>query len=144
MYIRYGVQLMSVVYIILGVLGFLPLPILNPLHDEGVGAHYLFNLLAINTAHNLIHLAIGLTGFWAASRFGWSRLWGKVMGVVLLLVFGVGIAQAVREGYPVDQLLLGIVVLNSPGHALHLATGLLAIYLGVAPVEGGDLANHPT
>jgi hypothetical protein len=41
-------------------------------------------------------------------------------------------AQAVVAGYPPDQLLLGLVALNSPGHTLHLATGCLAIYLWMA------------
>ena len=82
--------------------------------------------------HNLIHLAIGVSGIWAARRLEWAQLWGKVIGVTLLVIFVVGMAQAAAEGYPIDQILLGLVVLNSPGHTLHLATGLIALYLGLA------------
>ena len=132
MFILYGVRMISITYVILGVLGFLPVNAINPLHHDGVGARYLLNLVAINTLHNLIHLAIGLTGLWAARRLEWAQLWGKVTGITLLVIFVVGMAQAAAEGYPIDQILLGLVVLNSPGHTLHLATGLVALYLGLA------------
>ena len=130
MYILYGVRMISITYVILGVLGFLPLNAINPLHHEGVGARYLLNLVAINSVHNLIHLAIGLTGLWAVQRLALAQLWGKVIGITLLVIFVVGMVQAAAEGYPTDQILLGLVVLNSPGHTLHLATGLVALYLG--------------
>jgi hypothetical protein len=132
MYIQYGVGIISIAYVALGVLGFLPLNWINPFHHEGVGARYLFNLVAINGVHNLIHLAIGATGLWAMRGFDRSQLWGKVVGVVLLVVFAAGMVQAVLEGFPGDQLLLGLVPLNSPGHTLHLTTSAVALYLGFA------------
>lgn len=132
-FIQYGVRIISVTYVLLGLIGFLPSDAINPMHHEGVGAHYLFNLVAINWIHNLIHLGIGVTGLWAAGSLSRSRAWGKVCGTVLLLVFAAGIVQGVLEGYPADQLLLGIVPLNSPGHMLHLATGGLALFLGLTP-----------
>jgi len=132
MYIQYGVAIISITYVVLGVLGFLPVDSINPFHHEGVGARYLLGLVAINGFHNLIHLAIGVSGLWAMRRLDRSQLWGKVVGVVLLVVFVVGMAQAALEGFPGDQLLLGIVPLNSPGHTLHFTTGALALYMGLA------------
>lgn len=132
MFIQYGVGLISITYVAIGVLGFVPLDAINPFHHEGVGARYLLNLVAINGVHNLIHLAIGVTGLWAMRRLDRSQLWGKVVSVVLLFVFAIGMAQAALEGFPRDQLLLGLVPLNSPGHTLHLTTGLVALYLGLA------------
>lgn len=132
MFIQYGVGIISISYVALGLLGFLPLDAINPFHREGVGARYLLNLVAINGVHNLIHLAIGVTGLWAMRSLDRSQLWGKVVGVVLLLVFAIGMAQAALEGFPGDQLLLGLVPLNSPGHTLHLATSGVALYLGLA------------
>ncbi len=134
MFIRYGVRLIGVTYVVLGILGFLPIDALHPFHGEGVGADYLLGLVAINWLHNLIHLAIGVSGVWAATSVERSRLWGWVTGVVLLLVFAAGMLQAALAGYPADQLLLGLVPLNSPGHMLHLATGGLALYLARARV----------
>jgi hypothetical protein len=132
MYIRYGVGLVGITYAVLGIVGFLPVNAINPMHHEGIGAHYLFNIIAINTVHNLIHLAIGATGIWAMSRLDRSQMWGRIVGVTLLLVFAAGMVQAVLEGFPRDQWLFGFVPLNSPGHTLHLATGAVALYLGLA------------
>lgn len=132
MYIQFGVALISLTYVALGLLGFLPVDAINPFHHEGVGARYLLGLVAINGFHNIIHLAIGASGLWAMRSLGRSQLWGKVVGVTLLVIFVVGIAQALIEGLPADQLLLGWVPLNSPGHTLHFTTGAMALYMGWA------------
>ena len=129
-FVQYGVRLIGLVDLAFGVIGFLPIEAINPVHPEGVGAHYLFNLVAINPLHNIVHLAVGVSGLWAASVLARSQLWGKIAGVVLLSLFVVGMAQAALEGFPKDQLLLGWVPLNSPGHILHLFTGGMALYLG--------------
>ena len=131
-FVQYGVRLISVTYIALGVIGLLPIDAINPMHHDGVGARYLFGLVAINWIHNIIHLAIGAFGLWAGDDLARCRLWGRVAGPVLLLVFAIGVVQGVLAGYPPDQLLLGIVPLNSPGHMLHLATGGLGVFLGFA------------
>jgi len=57
---------------------------------------------------------------------------GTIFGVVLLAVCAAGMVQARQQGYPPDQLLFGLVPLNSPGHMLHLATGSIALYFGFA------------
>ena len=137
-FIQYGVGLLGALYTALGVAGFLPFDFLNPMHPEGVGAHYLFNLVAINALHNFIHLGIGVTGLWAARTLRGAQLWGKIAGPVLLLLLVVGMAQAALEGFPKDQLLLGLVPLNSPGHILHLMSGGLALYLGLIRLPSRD------
>jgi hypothetical protein len=130
------VRLLGAVYLALGIIGFLPVDFINPLnhHPGGIGAHYLFNLIAINTLHNIVHLTIGITGLWAATTLEKAQWWGKVAGVVLLLLFAAGMAQAFSEGFPYDQLLLGLVPLNSPGHILHIISGGIALFLGLVPV----------
>jgi len=130
--VRFGVRLVGLVYLGLGLVGFLPFDFLNPHHPEGVGARYLLNLVAVNPLHNAIHLAIGVSGLWAAQRLNRARLWGTLAGVVLLLLFLAGLGQAAVEGFPKDQSLLGLLPLNSPGHILHLISGGLALYLGLA------------
>jgi len=130
--VRFGVRLVGLVYLGLGLVGFLPFDFLNPHHPEGVGARYLLNLVAVNPLHNAIHLAIGVSGLWAAQRLNRARLWGTLAGVVLLLLFLAGLGQAAVEGFPKDQILLGLLPLNSPGHILHLISGGLALYLGLA------------
>ena len=132
MVIRYGVGLVSIIYTALGIIGFLPVDAINTMHHEHTGTHLMFNLIAINTAHNLIHLAIGISGLIALRSLPAAQLWGKIVGATLLLVFAAGMVQAFMEGYPSSQMLFGIVPLNSPAHTLHLATGVVALYLGLA------------
>lgn len=139
-FIQFGTKLIGATYTAFGVIGFLPIHFLNPIHHEGVGARYLFNLVAINTAHNLIHLAIGITGLLATRKLSSARLWGRICGPTLLLVFVGGIVQAYLEHLPPDQLFLGLVSLNSPGHILHLVTGSIALYIGL--VSSNDESNH--
>jgi hypothetical protein len=129
---QFGARLVGGVYTGLGLIGFLPIHFLNPMHHEGIGTRYLFNLVAINDAHNIIHLAIGVSGLLAARAMTTTRTWGRICGPVLLLVFAGGMIQAFLEGLPPDQLFLGLVPLNSPGHILHLVTGSVVVYLGLA------------
>ena len=97
----------------------------------GVGARYLLGLVAINPLHNVIHLTVGLSGLWAAKSSALAQAWGKLFGAVLLILFAAGMVQAFLEGFPFDQLLLGLLPLNSPGHVLHLVSGGIALYLGL-------------
>lgn len=130
-YIPYGIRLIGAIYLAFGVLGFLPFDGLNPIHPEGLGARYLLNLVAINAAHNVVHLLIGVTALWASQHLGRAQAWGRVAGPVLLLLAAAGMVQAALLGFPKDQFLL-LVPLNSPGHVLHLFTGSMALYLGLA------------
>jgi len=129
--IQFGVRLISITYVALGIIGFLPIDAINPFHPEGVGARYLLHQVAIDPLHNVIHLAIGLSGLWALRSVSALRLWGKVWGITLLALFVIGMGQASMEGFPNDQLLFGLVTLNSAGHILHASTGALALYLGL-------------
>ena len=129
--IQFGVRLISITYVALGLIGFLPIDAINPFHPEGVGARYLLHQVAIDPLHNLLHLAIGLSGLWAMRSVSASRIWGMVWGITLLLLFVIGMGQASMEEFPSDQLLFGLVTLNSAGHILHLSTGAIALYLGL-------------
>jgi uncharacterized membrane protein YraQ (UPF0718 family) len=60
-----------------------------------------------------------------------ARRWATIVGVVLLALFFAGMIQSALEGFPPEQLLLGLIPLNSPGHVLHAVTGGIALYLGV-------------
>ncbi|HKP54971.1 MAG TPA: DUF4383 domain-containing protein [Chloroflexia bacterium] len=141
MYLRYATMLIGATYLAFGLLGFLYVDAINPIHHNGVGARYLLNLIAINELHNIVHLAVGVTGLWAATSLAWSRRWGLIVGAVLLVLFIVGMVQAYLQGFPNDQMLLGLVPLNSPGHILHMVTGGLALYIGLVPLPEADTAT---
>lgn len=135
-FIQYGVRFIGAVYVVLGVLGSLPIETLNPVHHNGTDVRYLLHLVSINAPHNVFHLAIGASGLWAARTVAGARRWGVIAGTMLLALFFAGMVQAAIEEFPRDQLLLRLIPLNSPGHVLHAISGGVALYLGVARLDG--------
>lgn len=133
-FVQSGQRFIAIVYLLLGIVGFLPFDFVNPMHHSGIGVPYLFNLVAINTLHNIVHLSIGIAGLVATRTLAGAQLWGKIAGTILLLLFILGMVQATMEGFPNDQLLLGLIPLNSPGHMLHLVSGGLTLYLGLIEI----------
>jgi hypothetical protein len=134
-YVQFGVTLIGAAYLAIGILGFVPLDAVNPPSPHTDGTHYLLRHFAVNPLHNLIHVVLGLAGLWLARTTRGVPTWGLVIGPILLALALVGVIQAVVEGLPIDQLLLGILPLNSPGHMFHLVTGGFALYLGLAGLQ---------
>jgi hypothetical protein len=126
-YALYGVRLIGTTYLIIGILGFLPIDVINPVRS---GVTYLLRHIAVNGLHNAVHAIIGLTGVLAARRVEIARLWCRTCGVILLVLFVVGFAHAALQGFPRDQSLFGLVALNASGHTFHLATGIVLLVLG--------------
>jgi hypothetical protein len=105
----------GVVFLIIGVLGFIP---------AVAPAGMLFGLFEVGPLHNLVHILTGAIGLAvAAAGERASRLYFQVFGVVyaLLTVFGV---------FYGDAALLGVVTHNWADVWLHLAIALVALYLG--------------
>ena len=109
---------LGVVFILVGILGFIPNPI--------VGSSGIFET---DLGHNLVHLAAGGVLLFAGMQSeSLARLGLQVFGVVYLLVGLVGFAvvdSAVGHGS-----LLNLVHLNSADNWLHIALGLVLLGLG--------------
>ena len=105
----------GVVFVAVGVLGFIPA--LNP---DGK----LLGLFAVNPAHNLVHVATGvvaiIVGF-ASDKA--SKIFFQVFGVVYAIVAVMGFMNG-------EQPLLGLVSNNLADTGLHVLVALLALYLG--------------
>lgn len=102
----------GVIFVLVGLLGFVS----NPL----VGSGALFDT---NTAHNLVHLLIGLillaVALWAPMQ---SALWLKILGVVYLLV--------ALLGYVTGSPILGLVEINDADNWLHILLGIVLLAAG--------------
>ena len=111
----------SAIFLLATVLGFIP----NPL----VGSNGLF---ITNTAHNLIHLATAI-GFIIVARMG------NLSSINFMLGFGgvyflVGMVGFLLTGSNSEDMLLGMIHINSLGNYLHIG-------LGSAIFSGGLLAE---
>jgi hypothetical protein len=104
---------LGAVYVLVGLVGFVVAPGLEPRP---------LVIFDINLVHNLVHLALGIAGLAAYfGGFGTSRLYAQVVGTVLLVVALAGF---------LPQPLLGILPIGGADIFLHAATGALGLYAG--------------
>ncbi|MEO6536582.1 MAG: DUF4383 domain-containing protein [Candidatus Paceibacterota bacterium] len=114
--------LFGIVFVLVGVLGFIP----NPL----VGSTALF---VTDTLHNIVHLLIGVVLLIVAmSAPEKSALWLKVFGVIYLLLAVLGFILV-----PSGGALLSLVMMNTADHWLH-------VVLGVVLLIGGIISSKPS
>ncbi len=109
--------LFGIVFVIVGLLGFIPNPI--------VGATGFFQT---DMLHNIVHLLVGIVLLFAAKSDSASRLWLKIWGIVYLVLFLDGLVQIHMNG---DKL-LGIVTANPADTWLHLVLGIVLVIVGYA------------
>jgi hypothetical protein len=117
-------QVLGVVYLLVGVVGFVP-PLLTGDLPEVTGpfSGYLLGLFAVNWFHSLAHLAIGATGLAVHRSFSASRAYALVIGVAYAALFLLGI---ISGGVGT---LGGLLPLNGFDDALHAVTALAALAL---------------
>src|SRR5437899_7228732 len=119
----------GVVYLLVGVLGFVPTVVVS---TSVPGQGLLVGIFAVNTIHNLAHLLLGgamvyggVSGaFWPVAR--------ALAGVFAVLVVGSLIAP-IAEG----------VAINLPDTGLHLVSALLLGYLAFATRADEARVGHP-
>jgi len=106
----------GIVFVLVAVLGMIGTPIVGP----GEGA-----LFHTNTAHDVIHLLVGLV-FLAVAWFAVDKasLALKVVGVVYLLV--------ALLGFTMDSPVLGFIDVNAADNWLHVVLGVVILWLGVS------------
>lgn len=106
----------GVVFVLVGILGFVPNPI--------VGMDGIFETDAM---HNIVHLLFGVL-LLVAGKIGGPSLWLKILGAVYLVLAVLGFLMVPEEG-----MLLGLVHMNAADHWLHVVLGaalLAAAFMG--------------
>jgi hypothetical protein len=112
----------GVVYLLVGIVGFF----FASEFTKGTAEDELI-IFRLNHLHNLIHVVLGI-GWLAASRTAaLSKTINTLFGIVLLLVALLGFT-----GIDLVHTLLNITESTDPDNFLHLVTGALALYFGIA------------
>jgi Domain of unknown function (DUF4383) len=108
----------GIVFVLVAVLGMIGTPLVGA--DDA--------LFHTNTAHDVVHLLIGLV-FLAVAWFAVDKavLALKVVGVVYLLVAVLG--------FTMTSPLLGLIEVNSADNWLHVVLGVVILWLGVAAAK---------
>lgn len=118
---RFG-YVFGAVYLAVGLLGFAVTGGVGFASSEGA---LLLGIFELNPLHNLVHLAVG-AGFLGSAAAGVrvSQAVNAAIGAVYLVVGLLGIAL-------VSQPALNILAINVADNVLHLASGALALGIGL-------------
>lgn len=133
---RYFALIAGIVYLVVGIIGFIPGLTTAP----GAGAPsiavptsygYVFGLFPVNILHNVVHLLIGLWGILAYRSFGASRGFSRSVAII----YGVLTIMGLIPGL---DTVFGLVPLFGNDIWLHAITAIVAAYFGwFVPAESG-------
>lgn len=131
--------LVGAVFLIVGIVGFIPGFTTNvddmTFAGNDSGAE-LFGVFQVSILHNLVHLAFGVLGLWAARAVGTARLYlvGGGLLYLVLTLYGAVIDKGSDANF---------VPVNTADDWLHLGLGVGMVLLGVAAgARLGDLAGR--
>lgn len=128
---RYFALIFGFLYLIVGILGFVPglltAPADAPPMALGGSFGLLFGLFPVNWLHSVVHFLLGLWGIVAWRSFGASRGYARSLAII----FG---ALAVLGLIPGLWTLFGLVPLYGHDIWLHAVTAVVSAYFGWASV----------
>jgi len=117
--------ILGIIYVLLGVVGFLPDPLVQAsTAASATGA--LLGIFPINPLHNVVHLVIGASLLYASMATATAIMVSRVIGGVYVVVGLLGLASP--DGF-------GLLPLGGADIFLHLGTG--AVLLAVGFMNGG-------
>ncbi|HEY8312555.1 MAG TPA: DUF4383 domain-containing protein [Candidatus Baltobacteraceae bacterium] len=137
MQVRLAARIFGIIYIIVGILGFVPG--ISPPHPAGspplvLGQFYNdeLGIFTVNWLHSVVHILIGIWGLAAAGTFVSGRNFFKAQTWIFAILFILGII-------PATNTVFGLVPLFGWDLGLHLITVIVAAYFGY-----GAVANETT
>lgn len=108
-------QVMGIVLVIIGILGFIP-----GVTTDGL----LFGTFSVNAAWNIMYIIIGLIGLYVSmSAPASSKMYLQIFGVIFAIWAILGFVYG-------DSLILGFIANNSADNWLHVVIALVSLYGG--------------
>ncbi len=141
---RYFALIAGIVYLLVGVLGFLPFA--NPV-PGGAGPHpslavtafygHQLGLFPINVLHNVVHIAIGAAGIAAYRSYNGARTFARVLAIfyALLAILGLPFMPGILKTT------FGLIPIYGADTILHALSAAVAAYFGFAAREQADYVN---
>ncbi|MUG96896.1 DUF4383 domain-containing protein [Scytonema sp. UIC 10036] len=137
---RYFALIAGIVYVLLGLFGFIPGMVATPgtggpevVIKTGYG--YLLELFAINIIHNIVRIAVGVWGLISYRSYIRSRSYARGIAVF----YGV---LAIMGLLPVLNTVFGIMPIFGHNVWLHAITALIAAYFGFKTPDAVTLREH--
>ena len=120
--IKSAAVLFGIVFILIGILGFVPGVTDNQM---------LLGIFHVNAAHNVVHLLSGAAALFAGmTSVGASRIYFRVFGVVYGLVAILGLMNMGQH-----TMLLGLISNNDADTFLHIGIAAVSLLLGFIPAS---------
>ena len=117
----------GVIYILVGILGFIPGVNIMRMPEMGITAGtsygYLLGLFPVNLVHNSVHLAIGIWGVTSAGTFANARTYARSLAVILGILTIAGFFTGFNT-------LFGLAPLFGNDVWLHALSAIVAAYVG--------------
>ncbi|NAS23874.1 DUF4383 domain-containing protein [Herbidospora sp. NEAU-GS84] len=137
--LRQAALILGVVFLLVGILGFIPGITTNYDTMQFAGHHsqaMLLGVFQVSVLHNIVHLLFGVWGLAAYRTWNASRAFLVGGGVIYLLLFLYGLLIDRASG-------ANFVPLNTADNWLHLALGVVMIALGLG-LSRPSLAGNRT
>lgn len=133
-------MIFGIVFLAIGILGFVPGMVQPPAADDpdvafDAGHGRLLGLFPVNVLHNIVHILFGLWGLAAARSFDGARGYFKVVAVAYALLAVMGLLP------PPASTTFGLVPLHHHDVWLHAALSLVAAYFGFRRADAGSTAT---
>jgi hypothetical protein len=128
---RYFALISGILYVLIGVLGFVPalvVPATTPELAVNAGYGYLMAFFPINILHNIVHLSVGAWGLASYPSFSRSRLFARGLTIFYGLLAVMGLI-------PVLQTTFGLIPIFSHDVWLHALTAAIAAFVGFMTPE---------
>jgi hypothetical protein len=127
----------GIIYLVIGVLGFVPgIRQPPPAHapDLGVDASYgyLFALFPVNVLHNLVHIAVGIWGLSVYRREPGARIFARGLAVLYGVLTVMGLIPGLNT-------IFGLIPLFGHDIWLHALTAAVAAYFGFVHRGAGEM-----
>lgn len=124
---RYFALIAGILFSIIGLMGFVPnflaAPAAAPQLGVTEGYGYLLGLFPVNVVHNLAHLALGVWGVAAFSRFDRARTFARASTIIYAILAVLGL-------FPSTHTLFGAMPLFGHDVWLHSGIALVSAYFG--------------
>jgi hypothetical protein len=137
---RYWALGFGIIYVLIGIVGFIPAlytsPPATPHLDATASYGLLFGLFPVNAVHDAFHIVVGLIGIAAFASAGAARVYSKL----LFVVFGI---LTVMGFMPTLNVFWGLIPLYDGDTWLHAATSIVAGYFGWVADESATMAPQP-
>jgi hypothetical protein len=123
--------IVGIAFLTMGIMGFIPALVSKPATVAAFsdrlqvvsGYGYLMGLFPVNTAHNIIHMATGIVGIFAAISLDSSRFFAGQLGIYYMTLTVLGLI-------PTTNTFFGLVPIFGLDVLLHGVTAVLGIYFG--------------